>query len=145
MKSTDSPIVIEEIFEVSAGLLWNALTKREEMIQWYFENIKKIEPKVGFETKFVISNEERVFPHLWKVTEAELHKKITINWKYEGFDGDSNLTFELFDEDQKTRLKLTHTVTKDFPSDIPEFTRESCIGGWNYFIKERLKKYLLKP
>lgn len=142
MKSTDSPIKIEETFEVSADLLWNALTNREEMIQWFFENIKEFEPKVGFETKFVISNEERVFPHLWKVTEVEHLKKITINWKYEGFEGDSHVSFELFDEGQKTQLKLTHTVTEDFPSDIPEFARESCIGGWNYFIKERLRDYI---
>ena len=39
MKSTDSPIIIEETFKTSKEILWNALTKKEEMIQWFFENI----------------------------------------------------------------------------------------------------------
>jgi hypothetical protein len=39
---------------------------------------------------------------------------------------------------------LTVEVLEDFPDDIPEFRRESCIGGWNYFINHRLKEYLDK-
>jgi hypothetical protein len=52
--------------------------------------------------------------------------------------------FELFRQDFSTRLRLTHTVTEDFPDDIPEFTRESGLQGWTYFIKESLVEYLQK-
>ena len=108
------------------------------------DSIESFEPKVGFETKFVIENEGRVFSHLWKITEVERLKKITYNWKYEEYTGDSFVTFELVNQGKNTKLKLVHTTTKDFPSNIPEFTRESCVGGWNYFIKQRLKEYLKK-
>ncbi len=31
-----------------------------------------------------------------------------------------------------------------FFENIPEFSRESCQAGWNYFIKEQLKAFLDK-
>lgn len=144
MKNTDKPIVVEQTFDVSITELWNAITELKQMKQWFFENIESFEPKVGFETRFVVENEGSVFPHLWKITEVERLNKITYNWKYEGYTGDSFVTFELVEQGKNTKLKLVHTTTKDFPSNIPEFTRESCIGGWNYFIKQRLKEYLKK-
>ena len=142
MDISGKPIVVEVTFDVSIGELWKAITELKQMTQWFFDNIEAFRPKVGFETRFVIENEGRSFPHLWKITEVEPLRKITYNWKYEGYAGDSFVAFELFDEGENTRLKLTHTITKDFPQDIPEFTRESCIGGWNYFIRQSLVDYL---
>lgn len=142
MKKTDKPIGVEQTFDVSPGELWNAITELSQMTQWFFENIESFEPKVGFETRFVVENEGRTFPHLWKITEVESYKKISYNWKYEGYAGDSFVTFELFELGEKTKLKLVHTITKDFPPNIPEFTRESCMAGWNYFIVQRLNDYL---
>jgi uncharacterized protein YndB with AHSA1/START domain len=142
MKATDQPIIVEEFFKVSGETLWKAITELEQMKQWFFENIEAFEPKVGFETKFIVENEGRIFPHLWKITEVEPLKKITYNWRYEGYKGNSFLTFEIVEEREKTKLILVHTVTEDFPQDIPEFKRESCLSGWDYFIKLRLKDYL---
>jgi hypothetical protein len=39
-------------------------------------------------------------------------------------------------------LRLTHFVEEDFPDDIPEFSRESGLQGWTYFIKEKLIEFL---
>jgi len=50
--------------------------------------------------------------------------------------------FELTGIGNKTKLTVTNIVTQDFDDSIPEFKRESCIGGWNYFIKERLVQFL---
>ncbi len=69
-------------------------------------------------------------------------RKIIYNWKYRDYPGDSNVSFELFEEGKCTKLKLTHTVLSDFPEDIPEFSRESCLAGWKYFISGRLKEYV---
>jgi hypothetical protein len=41
-------------------------------------------------------------------------------------------------------LRLTYIVIEKFPEDIPEFTRESGMVGWNYFIRKKLKEYLEK-
>lgn len=29
-----------------------------------------------------------------------------------------------------------------FPGEIPEFSRESCTAGWNFFINKSLKEYM---
>ena len=52
------------------------------------------------------------------------------------------VVFELIEEGNQTKLRLTYTVIENFPDNIPEFTRESGIEGWSYFIKKSLKNYL---
>jgi len=34
-------------------------------------------------------------------------------------------------------------VTEPFPGDIPEFTRDGCLGGWKYFITISLPGFLI--
>ena len=58
-------------------------------------------------------------------------KKISYDWRYVGYAGDGSVTFDLSDQGDATTLVLTHTVRKDFPDDVPQFKRESClaVGG----------------
>jgi uncharacterized protein YndB with AHSA1/START domain len=112
------------------------------MCKWFFENIPSFKPEVGFEIQFNVKSQDRNFLHKWKVTEVEPLKKISYNWKYEDYPGDSFVVFELFNENNKTKLMLKHQVTESFPQDIPEFLRESGLAGWSYFLKERLKEFL---
>lgn len=142
MIKEEKTVILEQKFRVSKEKLWKALTERDQMIQWYFENIETFEPKTGFKTRFVIENEGRVFPHLWEVTTVVPNKKISYNWKYEGYTGDSMVTFELKEHGHNTTLKLTLQIFESFPQDIPEFKRESCIDGWNYLINQRLMNFL---
>ena len=79
---------------------------------------------------------------MWRVTEVVPVKKIAYNWKFEGYRGDALVVFELSRQNNATTLTLTNIVRESFPDDIPEFTRESCIAGWEYFIKQSLKKFL---
>ncbi len=144
MKKTDEPIVVEQTFDVSRQELWSAITELNRMGKWFFENIESFEPKVGFETSFIVKNENRIFPHLWKITEVTPEESITYNWRYEGYEGDSLVTFKLSDYNDGSKLTLIHQVIEAFPQNIEEFKRESCIGGWNWFIKKNLKEYLKK-
>jgi uncharacterized protein YndB with AHSA1/START domain len=114
------------------------------MRQWYFENIPSFEPEVGFETQFNIHNEGRDFLHLWKVTEVIPLKKIKYSWKFEGYPGASFVAFELFEHSAGTKLRVSTEIIEDFPDDIPEFRRESCLGGWTFFITNRLRDFLEK-
>ncbi|MBW8048840.1 MAG: SRPBCC domain-containing protein [Cytophagales bacterium] len=142
MKKTDEPIVVEQIYDTSIENVWDAITVLDKMKQWFFDNIASFEPVVGFETRFVVQVEDRIFPHLWKLTEVVPKKKITYDWRYEGFPGSSIVVFALTEKGNQTKLRLTYTVVENFPDNIPEFTRESGIEGWNYFIKKSLKQYL---
>ena len=142
MKSTEPPVVVEQIFIKSIQDVWNGITELDQMRQWFFDNISEFKPEVGFKTQFNVKAPSRDFLHLWKVIEVIPNKKIVTNWKYQGLKGDSLVTFELFETDNKTKLIVSTKVVEDFNDTIPEFKRESCKAGWNYFIKERLKDYL---
>ncbi len=142
MRKEDPPVVVKQSFNVSAERLWEAITNIDEMREWFFPNIPEFEPKIGFNTKFTVTNEGRDFPHLWEITEVIPQKLIIYNWKYEGYPGDSFVKFEIEERENQTILKLEFEVTEDFPDNIPEFKRESCIGGWQYFINQSLKNYL---
>jgi uncharacterized protein YndB with AHSA1/START domain len=142
MKADENTVVVEQIFKTSSAKVWSAITNVEEMTLWFFDNIPSFKAEVGFKTRFLIQSEGRKFTHLWEVTEVIPNHKITYNWKYEEYPGDAFVTFELFEEEKQVRLKLTMHVTEDFPDNIPEFTWDSCIEGWRYFIIERLKIYL---
>jgi len=144
MKRIDPPIIVEETYNKPIETVWRAITEPVQMRKWFFDNIPDFKPEVGFEIEFDVETGGRVFPHQWKITKVESGKLIEYNWKYGGYQGDAYVTFELTPEENATRLRLTNIVVEDFQEGIPEFKRESCIGGWNYFIKERLKKYLDK-
>ena len=144
MEDSKKPINVEQIFNTSIQNVWGAITELEQMKQWFFENIESFKPEVGFETQFTVQSQNRNFLHLWKLTEVVPLKKISYNWKYEGYTGDSFVVFELFEQHDVTRLRLKHTITAPFPEGIPEFRRESGVEGWNYFIGQRLKYYLEK-
>ncbi len=144
MKKTDELIIVEEIYNAPIGDLWNALTDINLMRQWYFNNIPDFKPVAGFETEFLVKSEERNFKHHWKVLEAEKNKIIKYSWDFEGYKGKSTSSFEISRTDQGTKLKIVVEVLEDYPDDIPEFKRESCIAGWEYLLKEKLKDYFQK-
>ncbi len=144
MRTNDEPVIVEQTYHASIDEVWSSITEIGQMRQWYFENIPSFEPEVGFETQFNVHNQGRDFLHLWKVTEVIPLKKIKYSWRFEGYPGDSFVVFELFEQNNGTKLRLSTEITEDFPDDIPEFTRESCLGGWTFFIKDRLREFFEK-
>ncbi|NNC95284.1 MAG: SRPBCC domain-containing protein [Chitinophagales bacterium] len=123
--------------------IWKALTDPAEMRQWFFENMPDFQARVGFKTEFDVGSTNRSFHHIWEVLEVIENEKISYSWTYRDISGYSEVTFNLHDANGNTKLEVTCTGLDSFPSDIPEFTKESCTAGWNYFFNE-LKLYLSK-
>ncbi len=143
MKITEPPVVVEQRIPGPPERVWDALTVRDIMIQWYFDNIPAFDPVVGFETSFPVVSGDRTFTHLWRVTDVVTGRQIAYNWKYAEYPGDSYVQFDVEPGDNETIVRITVTVTQDFPDTIPEFKRESCIAGWEYFIGERLYQFAM--
>ena len=137
-----NPVIVEETYDAPLGKVWNAITSDSEMKQWYFEEMESFKPEAGFMTQFNVHANGNDYLHIWKVTEVIPLKKIVYRWTYKGIDGESFSIWELTPEVSGTKLKLTCTGLESFPQDNPDFTRESCTGGWKYFLCERLKNYL---
>ena len=127
-------VMIERTFNAPVARVWRALTDVEQMRQWYFD-LKDFKPAVGFEFEFAFEHEGVKYHHICKVTEAVPQKKIAYTWRYDGYEGDSLVTFELFPEGNKTRLKLTHQGLETFP-DLPSFARENFNQGWTSITGE---------
>ena len=144
MKTDIDPIIVEQTFDASIQSVWDAITQIDHMHQWYFENIPSFKAEVGFKTQFPVINEGRTFTHMWEVTEVVPLKRIAYRWQYKEYTGEGLVIFELSEQDDGTQLTLINTGLDTFPDNIPEFTRESCIGGWEYFIQNRLQAFLQK-
>ena len=137
----EPPIEVIQYINAPRSEVWEALTNREKMVEWYFDNIPDFKAELDFYTEFNVHNEGRDFLHQWTVREVVPEKLISYDWKFKEYEGLGLVRFELFDESAGTMLKLSNYGIETFPSEIPEFTRESCQGGWEYFINGRLKAY----
>ncbi len=142
MSAEIEPIVVEHIYEAPVSAVWEAITDSEKMRRWYFAEMTDFKPEVGFETEFSIHVQGQHFVHLWKVTEVLPEQKISYQWLYRGYDGDSSVTWELSEVPGGTKLRLIARGIETFPQDNPCFTRESCRAGWEYFLHERLAAFL---
>lgn len=136
------PFIIERVFNAPAEKVWKAITDKDQMKQWYFD-IPGFRAEVGHEFQFEGGTKENCYLHLCKVTEVVEGKKFTYSWRYDGHEGNSFVTFELFPEGNKTRLKLTHEGLETFPV-IPDFAKENFVMGWTELIGKRLKDFMEK-
>jgi uncharacterized protein YndB with AHSA1/START domain len=139
----NEPFVIERTLNAPSEKVWNAITDKDQMKQWYFD-LAEFKPEVGFEFSFIGGSEEQKYLHLCKITDVIAGKKLQYSWRYDQYPGNSFVTFELFDEGDKTRLKLTHEGLETFPTDNKDFARESFAAGWSYIIGKSIVEYFEK-
>lgn len=138
-----APVIVERVYDAPAEKVWQAITDKQQMKEWYFD-FKEFKPEVGFEFTWYGDDGKTKWLHAGKITEVVPGKKISYTWSYPGYAGESEVTFELFRDGNKTRLKLTHTGLETFPADVPSFKPENFIAGWTEIIGTLLKNFLEK-
>ncbi|HET7002246.1 MAG TPA: SRPBCC domain-containing protein [Puia sp.] len=136
----NQPIVVERVYDVPVSKLWDAISNNEQLKKWYFQ-ISEFKPIVGFEFSFS-GGAKGEYKHLCRVSEVITEKKLTYSWRYEGYPGNSFVSFELFEEGKKTKLILTHVGLESFKDAGADFAPEKFAEGWNYILGTSLKKYL---
>jgi len=137
------PFVIERTYNTPREKVWQALTNRDQMEQWYFK-LKEFIPEVGFKFTFLGGSEAKTYLHICEITEVVPGDKLSYSWRYQDYPGNTHVTFELFTEGDNTRLKLTHTGIETFPGNNPDFSEESFAKGWTYIIGTSLKNHIEK-
>ena len=136
--------IIERFFDAPGQKIWDALTQNEQMKKWYF-NLPDFRPVVGFEFSFKGGvDENNPYTHLCRVTEVVPGKKLAYSWRYDGYPGDSTVSFELFGEDGKTRLKLSHSGLETFDRSNPDFARTNFEQGWASILDISFRSFLEK-
>ena len=138
------PFIIERTYAAPVEKIWKAITDKNEMKQWYFD-LAEFKAEVGFEFHFTGGpSPERQYVHRCKITEVVPGKKLTYSWRYDGYKGNSFVTFELFGEGKNTRVKLTHAGLETFPNENPDFAKHNFVAGWTDIIGRSLKEYVEK-
>ena len=140
----EDPIAVNQAFNAPIEKVWNAITIRDQMIQWYFDMIPAFSATVGFELSFTIHHEGKDYVHLWKVTQVVEKKRLVYDWKYAGYPGASYVAWDLSELNGKTMLHFSHHGWQSFPQDNPDFSRESGTKGWQHIIQNRLREFLEK-
>ncbi len=135
------PIIVEHLFHAPIAKVWKAITDKSEMKIWYFD-LDEFKAEKGFNFSFVGGPPEKQYTHLCEVTEVVPGKKLTYSWRYDGYSGNSFLTFDLSEQGNDTLLKLTHEGLETFPADNPHFAKANFVGGWDHIVNTSLKNYL---
>ena len=134
------PLVKEVILDAPASRVWQALTDKDELKQWCFE-MEAFKPEEGFEFQFYGEKDGDKFLHLCKVLEVEVEKKMKWLWSYENVPGDTYVTFELFPQGDKTKLRLTHEGLDKLPQD-ENYAKTNFVEGWNAILDDLLPQHL---
>lgn len=138
------PFTIERTFNAQVSDVWKAITQKELMKEWYFD-LAAFKPVVGFTFQFKGGpTPEKQYLHLCEIVEVIPEKKLKHSWRYDGFEGNSFVTFELFEEGDKTKLVLTHEGLETFPANNLDFAFTNFVEGWTYFINTSLENFLSK-
>jgi len=141
MENSDpEPLIIERTFDAPGAVVWTALTDVEAMRRWHFD-LPDFKAEAGFEFEFTVEHEGFTYRHLCRVTEVSPQRKIAYTWRYDGHSGDSLVTFELFPQGDKTRVRLTHSGLETFPR-LPAFARSNFERGWTELVGASLKDYV---
>ncbi|MBF9221983.1 SRPBCC family protein [Hymenobacter ruricola] len=133
------PFVTEHVYAASLEKVWRALTEKDKIQEWYFPQVRKFEPVVGF--RFEFTDDGSPYGKEWVVTEVVDGRKLAHTWAYRNYPGSSEVTFELIEQGDKTKLALTHTGLESFPDD-PHFARSRFENGWAQILGSNLKDYL---
>lgn len=135
---------IERTFPVDASRLWKVITDPDEFKNWYFK-LPGFKAEVGYEFEFMGGRPDGIqYRHLCVVTECVNEKKLVYSWRYEGYEGISYVTWELFPEGDSTRLKLTHAGLETFPKSNPDLDAKNFAEGWTGILSTSLANYLSK-
>lgn len=138
------PIKVEQTVNAPAAKVWQAITDKDQMKQWFFD-LAVFRPEVGFKFQFVGGTEENSYLHLCEITAVEPGRKLTHTWRYDGYEGNTLVTFELIPlEENETKVLLTHTGLETFPASNPDFARKNFEAGWQHIIGVSLPAFVEK-
>jgi uncharacterized protein YndB with AHSA1/START domain len=140
----NQPIVIEKILDAPVASVWTAITDKNEMKEWYFD-LKEFKAVPGFTFSFKGGpSPEKQYLHLCEVTEVIPQKRLSYTWRYDGYGGNSLVSFTLTPQGNKTSLRFTHEGLESFPANEKDFARSNFEEGWDQIINHSLTEYVLR-
>ncbi|GAA4438947.1 hypothetical protein GCM10023091_20390 [Ravibacter arvi] len=138
------PVVVQATLYAGVEEVWQALTDKNRMKEWYFD-VDDFRAEEGFRFTFPGQGHKGAkFVHQCTVTEVIPYQKLQYSWQYENTPGYSLVTFGFHGSGHTTTVKLTHHGIESFPQNSDDFAWKSFEGGWNEIIRKMLPKFLAK-
>jgi uncharacterized protein YndB with AHSA1/START domain len=135
---------IDKEFKAPIEKVWQAITNRDEMKNWYFTFDENFRLEIGQEFDWSSPDENgKIWVHKGKMLEIVENKKLVHTWEYPGYSGSSTLTWQLIALDAKTtKLTLNHEFIIPFDSNIAALNISNFEAGWDSIVNGSLKGYL---
>lgn len=126
------PLIFERTYSAPVEKVWRALTDPAQIAAWFvpFSGFKA-EPGCEF-TFMGVTKEGTPKKHLCRIVEVKPSEKLSYTWRYDGYPGDSLVTWVIAPEGERTKLTLTHAGLETFPA-TPGFARKNYQEGWTHF------------
>lgn len=141
MNKNTQPLVVERTYDALPEQIWQAITNPEQMKQWYFD-LPGFRAEAGYRFQFEGGPPDKVYLHLCEVTEVVPNRRLTYSWRYDGYEGNSFVTFALFPRGGKTLLRLTHKGLHTFPASNPDLAAGNFKAGWTDILGRSLTDFL---
>jgi uncharacterized protein YndB with AHSA1/START domain len=139
MDDVSNPLVKEFTFNVPAEKVWTAIIDKDTMKKWYFPQLREFKPVTGF--RFQFDDQGAGYQKEWIVTQMVEGKRLAHSWAYKGYQGSSEVIFDLFPQDNTTKLRITQTDLESFPNH-PHFRRDRFESGWDHLLGQNLRQLL---
>lgn len=138
------PIITEKIYPVPASKVWQAITDKEQMKEWYF-TIDDFILREGAEFNFSVPDGDNIYHHRCVIKEIVPEKLFSHTWTHPSQSkGESVVTWELEPVEDGTKVTLTHRGVESFADGGPNFVYENYQAGWEDILETYLRDYLLK-
>ena len=139
-------IQIEKTYNAPMALVWQAITNRAMMKEWYFNFAEDFKLETGAEFEWTAGDHNnRQWLHRGKMLEIIPAEKLVHIWEYPGYTGISTLSWNLLKiDDATTKVTLIHEFTIPFDITVAELRKENFEMGWNQIINISLEEYLNK-
>lgn len=135
-------IKISETFNANPSEVWEAITNKEAMKQWYFD-IPDFELIVGRTFNFYEPGDKKEYHHQCTILKITPKQKLKHTWTHPSHSkGKSLLTWEIEEVENGTKVTLTHEGIENLADAGSAFEEENYLAGWNEIVKELLKDYL---
>jgi uncharacterized protein YndB with AHSA1/START domain len=134
---------IEKIYNAPVNLLWQAITDRTMMKEWYFNFAEDFKLETGAIFEWTAGDtEDNQWLHRGKILEIIPGEKLVHTWEYPGYSGSSTISWNLSKvDDATTKVMLIHEFTIPFDSSVAALKTENFEAGWTHIINISLAEY----
>ncbi|SEF74843.1 SRPBCC family protein [Sphingobacterium lactis] len=137
-------ILIERTYPISTPALWQAMTDKQKLKEWFFE-IPDFSTNVGDEFEFSKSDKSPNHLHHCEVLEVIPNQLFKFSWRHpKQTKGISVISWQFIPRMGATTLRLVHEGLEHFKDAGEEYSQAKFESGWERILGEGLNKFVNK-